>query len=252
MKFFPNKVLTLIFCSALLCSCEQQAADNQSPAGAMQQAPATGTQPGPANNPNLITGTITEKTDAGGYTFVHLDTDAGTVWAAGPVSPIKVGDTLSISKQMPMSNFYSASLERSFDLIYFVSSFDQSGGEPTAVDMMNPHSGLGQSAAIEVNEPMAKAEGGVTITEIMSRADELAGQSVLVRGKVVKMTPQIQGRDWVHISDSPGTDLTITTTDKVSPGDIVVAEGIIGTDKDFGYGYVYDVIMEDAELTVEK
>ncbi len=27
--------------------------------------------------------------------------------------------------------------------------------------------------------------------------------------------------------------------------------GILNTDKDFGYGYAYDVIIEDAEVTVE-
>ena len=37
----------------------------------------------------------------------------------------------------------------------------------------------------------------------------------------------------------------------VKVGDTVVVVGKLSTGKDFGYGYKYDVILEDATVTVE-
>ena len=60
-------------------------------------------------------------------------------------------------------------------------------------------------------------------------------------------------KNWVHLQDGTkdGTnfDLTITTLDSVKAGDIVVFEGKVTLDKDFGAGYFYEVILEDAKLT---
>ena len=42
-----------------------------------------------------------------------------------------------------------------------------------------------------------------------------------------------------------------TTSATAEVGDTVVISGVLVTDKDFGYGYAYDVMIEDAEVTVE-
>jgi hypothetical protein len=34
-------------------------------------------------------------------------------------------------------------------------------------------------------------------------------------------------------------------------GDTVLARGVLVTNKDFGYGYKYDLIIEDANVTIE-
>ncbi|MEZ5059187.1 MAG: hypothetical protein R2879_19300 [Saprospiraceae bacterium] len=69
-------------------------------------------------------------------------------------------------------------------------------------------------------------------------------------GKVVKINPMIMGRNWVHLIDASveEADLTITTQEPVPVGAIVSLEGTIALDKDFGAGYRYDIIMENAEL----
>ena len=43
-------------------------------------------------------------------------------------------------------------------------------------------------------------------------------------------------------------DLTVTTNDKVEVDEEVTFKGKIALEKDFGAGYYYDVIMEDANL----
>lgn len=96
----------------------------------------------------------------------------------------------------------------------------------------------------------------MTIAEIFEHKDHLAGQPVVVRGKVVKTNPGIMGKNWLHIRDGSGVDgsndLTVTSPDALPlVGDTVLVSGILEVNKDFGMGYVYVAIIEDAAITVE-
>ena len=42
---------------------------------------------------------------------------------------------------------------------------------------------------------------------------------------------------------------TRTTSDSAAVGDVVVVKGTVRLDKDFGAGYAYPVIVEDAKIT---
>ena len=75
-----------------------------------------------------LEGTVLEKVDVAGYTYVQVDTAGETVWAAAPSVAVKVGDTVSFSTNMPMENFYSRSLQREFEIIYFVDRFISDSG----------------------------------------------------------------------------------------------------------------------------
>ena len=104
---------------------------------------------------------------------------------------------------------------------------------------------------------ITKADGGLTVVEVYEQKTALANSKVTVRGKVVKSNPGIMGKDWLHIRDGSGADgtndLTVTTTSKPLPelGDVVVIVGTVSLDKDYGMGYQYPVIVEDAVVTVE-
>jgi hypothetical protein len=103
---------------------------------------------------------------------------------------------------------------------------------------------------------IAKAEGGKTVAEVFAEKDALAGQKVTLRGKVVKANANIMGTNWLHVRDGSGAegtdDLTVNTAGFVpSVGDTVLVTGTVALNKDFGMGYSYDVIVEDAEVKVE-
>ena len=103
---------------------------------------------------------------------------------------------------------------------------------------------------------IAKAEGGKTVAEVFAEKDQLAGQKVTVRGKVVKASGNIMDRHWLHVRDGSGSegtnDLTVTmTSDPPKVGDTVVVTGQVSVNKDFGIGYQYDVIIENAEVKAE-
>jgi len=104
---------------------------------------------------------------------------------------------------------------------------------------------------------IAKAEGGKTVAEVFAEKDALAGSPVTFRGKVVKTNPNIMGKNWLHVRDGSGedgtNDLTITTAgDMPAIGDTVLVTGTVTLNKDFGMGYAYDVLIEDAAVTVES
>lgn len=204
-----------------------------------------------------ISGTVVETMDAGGYTYAKLDRGSTQVWVAGPQTKLAVGAVIGKVGGTPMAGFRSDTLGRTFELIYFINSFSVAGGAPP-----NPHTGdpaktgnpepHASAAPIEKIEP---AKGGRTIAQVFGEKLALVGKPIVVRGKVVKLNNGILGRNWLHIQDGTGaagtSDLTITTAAMVALGDVVVVRGTLATDKDFGGGYKYDVLIENATVATK-
>ena len=94
-------------------------------------------------------------------------------------------------------------------------------------------------------------DGCTSISSLLSNKQSFSGKVIRVKGQVTKFNPEIMGKNWVHIQDGSefqgGFDLTITTDKKVSLGDTVTFEGKIVLDKDFGYGYFYNILMEEGK-----
>jgi ribosomal protein S17 len=246
--------------------------------------PATGLPPGgqmpaAATAGKLITGKVAETMDAGTYTYVQVDDGKTKVWAAAPQFKVKKGDTVTVPEGMPMANYKSTTLNRTFDVVYFVGAIgmgDQlpAGAAPAASPMaaMPPMGGAGDQAAQmpegahpRLDPSQAAKDANVTFSGI-KKADKtvadiyggksgLAGKDVSVRGKVVKFSPQIMGKNWIHVQDGTGqagsNDLTVTTLDEAKVGDTVLITGKITLNKDFGMGYKYDLIIEDGKVKVE-
>ena len=84
-----------------------------------------------ANVANAVAaGKVVETMDVDKYTYVQVDTGTEKIWAAGPKCVVKVGDQLAIPEGMPMRNYHSKTLDRDFDLIYFVTAFQDGTGIP--------------------------------------------------------------------------------------------------------------------------
>lgn len=94
-----------------------------------------------------------------------------------------------------------------------------------------------------------------TVAEVYAGQNDLLGTVVKVRGRVVKFNSQIMDRNWVHLQDGTGSagtnDLTVTTADSAKVGDIVLVSGKVSQNRDFGGGYRYALILEDAQVAVE-
>ena len=246
---------------AVACSPKPSDTAGAPPASTLASAPqvpvsATGGQP-PAQSANVFSGTITETMNSGGYTYMHLQSDAKDVWAAGPEFEAKVGEMVAVSLEMPMQNFESKTLKRTFPLLYFVAEVARDGQQPStgktpAAPAMATGHGADQAAVVV--EKLQPPAGGLSIADVFARKAALSGKSVTVRGKVVKFNGGIMDRNWLHIQDGSGTpdahnnDLTVTTDASVKVGDVVTLSGVLGTNKDFGAGYAYDAIIEKAVI----
>lgn len=205
--------------------------------------------------PGKINGKITEVINASGYTYAEVDTGKERIWAAGPVTQLKVGDKIAFTTEMPMDNFHSQSMDRDFSKIYFINKFltDKETSTTMPGDIASAHTPFKRLSAADPVTGISKVKGGHTIAEIHTNKDKLNGKTVRVRGKITKLTTGVLGKNWLHIVDSSTLDdLTVTTDSSAAIGDVVIAEGKLGLNKDFGYGYVYPVILEDAKITKEK
>lgn len=209
------------------------------PAASSTVAPAVPAEAAPV--PATLSGKVVETFNANGYTYVQLDTGAEKIWAAGPATTLEPGMELSISTQMPMHQFHSKALGRDFDRIYFVNRFEGDAA-PAA-----------KTPAVPAGEPLAGIEplaGGQTVAQIRADKQALAGQRVRLRAKVTRYTPKVMGMNWLHVQDSSSAeDLTVTTQAEAAVGDLLTLEGVLALDKDFGAGYVYELIIEGAELS---
>jgi hypothetical protein len=234
-----------------LSACEQQrsrleeAQPPAAPAPAQATAPAPDTAPAPAPADDL-SGTVQETTNAAGYTYARVDHGGVSVWIAGPETTLGVGTKLGAMHGSLMENFHSDTLNRTFDQIYFVNELAIAPGGASP----NPH-GTPAVTATKV-EKLAPAPGGSTIADVFAHKAALAGKPVVVRGQVVKVNNDILGRNWLHLQDGTGgtgtNDLLVTTQAKAALGDIVIAHGKVSLDRDFGAGYKYAVLVEDATI----
>jgi len=204
-----------------------------------------------------LTGKATETMDAASYTYVLIETGSQKSWAAAPQFAVKVGDTVTISDVMPMRNYESKTLKRTFDLVYFTGDVKVNGLPPRAPAPKPAARPPGQAKAPAAPDltGITRAENGQTVAEIITGKAKFAGQPIAVRGRVVKFNAAILGKNWLHLRDGSGgagtNDLTVTTAATVKVGDLVLVTGKLSTDRDFGGGYTYAVIVEDATVAAQ-
>lgn len=264
------KMKYLLLAGCLLTPPSFATAQNAAPAPA-----ATAAAPGDERG---FSGRVIESTNTAGYTYVEVDTGSKKLWAATTQFPVKVGDSVKVGAGVPMTGYHSKTLNRDFDVVYFTGSISvgsggNGAGAVTTLPPGHPPVAGGAMGSLPPGHPsltapattanvavsgIKRAEGGKTINEIYAAKAKLAGKTVSVRGKVVKYNAMILGKNWLHIRDGSGSaekmdnDLTVTTTTPAGVGATVLVTGSVSTNRDFGAGYKYGVIIEDAKVTVES
>jgi hypothetical protein len=219
-----------------------------------------------AEQATTIKGKVLERLDAEPYSYLRIQTGTGETWAAVPKTDKEKGTDVVVSNAMPMAGFESKTLKRKFDMVYFGTLGDAAApAQPAAMGAPGAAPGPGGMAAQHaaaaagpadvgsVKVPKASGADARTVSEVYAQRSALKEKAVTIRGKVVKYNEGIMGRNWLHIRDGSGTagkdnDLTVTTAEKAAVGDVVVVKGKVQIDRDFGAGYSYPVIVEDAKL----
>jgi hypothetical protein len=199
----------------------------------------------------VVKGQVLEVMDVESYTYLRLKTKDGETWAAVGKAPIKKGTEVAIENPMVMNNFESKSLKRTFKTIVF----GNLAGSAPAMDIANAHANTAKASDMgDIRVPKATGANARTVVEIATKSAELKDKAVEVRAKVVKFNGGIMGKNWLHVRDGSGAaadgtnDLLVTTADTARVGDVVTVKGAVHTDRDFGSGYAYKVLIEDASL----
>jgi len=250
----------LLFFAAVGGGCQPRTPESTPPAPTL--APAQRAQATPATSSgSTARGKVLEVLNTAGYTYVRVASEgAAEVWAATTEMAVAVGDDVVFSTAMPMPDFESKTLGRKFDLVYFSDAIEIA--RPDIESLLRPglppppvpaiHGSPKSSRAGVSLEGIEKAPGGLSVAEIVEQADSLSGKEVAVRGRVVKFTGGVLGKNWLHLRDGSGTDggadVTVTTEGMAAVGDLVIARGRVATHQDFGSGYSYDVMIQDALL----
>ena len=216
------------------------------------------------SSPLTVRGQVLEVRDVDAYTYLRLKTKDGEQWAAVSRAPVKKGADVTVRNATVMRDFESKTLQRKFATIVFgelagapaaAGAGAGAGAAPAAGGVGAFHAGL-PKAADPGDVKVAKATGpdARTVAEVAGTKGDLKDKTVVVRGKVVKFTPGILGKNWIHLRDGTGTaadgtdDLVVTTKAETKVGEVVVAKGVVRTNVDLGSGYTYKVLVEEATL----
>ncbi|MBK8944944.1 MAG: DNA-binding protein [Ignavibacteriae bacterium] len=214
------------------------------------------------NSENIPAGmqkiTVTEHMNGGGYTFLKGDENGQEFWVAIRQMPVENGETYYFKDAMEMKNFESKSLNKTFASILFVNEISKSAtSEQKQIPQM--------AASSDHTKPKVEASSnisvehlsdGKTVETIAKDKKNLSGKKIKIKGVVTKYNGGIMGRNWIHIQDGTKfgetVDITVTSNQDAKVGNTIIVEGFLALDKDFGAGYFYDMIIEDASIVVEK
>ena len=277
MRPIPAALLTAAVAVSLACRAK---APEPTPGPASPaEAAAALTAPAPSaedravaaaevHTPEVLAGTVLEAKDAGGYTYLHVQTPDGPAWAAVDKATVKKGARVRVASSVVMDGFESRTLGRRFDRIVFgtlerggapAPAPAQAAGAPpamaAALAAQHATAATGPADVGPIQVSRAAAPEGRTVAEVFAERAGLDGKPVAVRGKVVKFLPGIMGRNWLHLRDGSGSaekkdhDLTVTTSETAVVGDVLLVRGTVRKDLDFGSGYAYPVLVEEAKLS---
>jgi len=201
-----------------------------------------------------LSGKVVETMSSGGYTYINIEKDGTKTWVAVPAMTVTVGQEISVAQGMPMSNFTSKSLNKTFETIIF--STGPVGEQPTAsIEKTASIKKETEKPAEAIKVEKATGPDAYTVAELHEKSTSLDKKGIAVKGQVVKVSASIMGKNWIHIEDGSGdassgnSKIIVTSQELPSVGDVVTAKGTLYKDKDFGSGYKYAVIVEEGSFT---
>src|ERR1035437_3704097 len=235
MKLNTFVLLTCVFLFAVSCKMKNKSGENLAP--------------------NVHQGTAAEVIQTSGYTYIRVSEENKETWIAITRQEVEKGKSYYYQPNIEMTDFVSKELKRTFKTIVFVDKFSDQPITLNKPKMDNMPKGA-QPAIAKEGLKFERAEGGITIAELYANKDSYAGKSVKIKGEVVKYNEGILGKNWVHLQDGTNSngsfDITFTTNDVTKIGDVVTFEGTVALKKDFGYGYFYEVLIENGKLITSK
>ena len=193
--------------------------------------------------------------------FRSLRLEEPDIWIAAPTMAVSEGDQVKYSGGMEMKDFYSKALDRTFESIFFVQNVSLAGQDienmhrEARESYAEKHSAIPEPDSVQAPAPgeVPPLADGKTIVALFDESAQLNGQAVSLRAKVMKVSKNIMGKNWITLQDGTGMEpdnkLVTTSSELVSPGDLVIASGTLKKDVDIGAGYKYKILLEQATFS---
>jgi len=193
---------------------------------------------------------VMETMEAGGYSYILGENNGETKWYAIAAQEVKIGDVFYFANPLVMVDFHSKELDRPFDEISFLMEVSKNPDDlvKSEIELSGMPSGKIITDQLELSLKIPK--GAISIAELYENKQKYVGKAIMVYGQVTKFNPEIMSTNWVHLQDGTSFDgkydLTLTTLQNITVGDVLTFEGIVTLDKDFGYGYLYEILLEES------
>jgi len=258
-KFMLNKnliVISIFSLSLLACDSKPKiivAEETPTSGTAMPEGQPTGVAPGmgsnvPAADVHQVVANEVLQTER--YTYLNVTEAGKSFWIATSKAEAKKGQTYLYRGGLMKTNFESIEFKRTFDTIYLVSNIISATEHPGG-NVAGAPVGEAASKSTSSSGAMPVVKDAIKLSELIANKAKYEGKVITVSGECVKVNNGIMGKNWVHIQDGSKQkgkvlDLTITTNLNIPVGSKVALNGKITLNKDFGAGYRYDIIMEDA------
>lgn len=189
------------------------------------------------------------------YVYLFVEEGDEEYWIATGKQPVEIGNQYFYRGGLLKTNFESKEYGRTFDKVYLVSKLISTNH---ADHNDNSEASKGENnkdiKPASTKEKIVHVAGYTKIADLVSNPEKYQGTEVLLTGTCVKVNPNIMGRNWIHLQD--GTmddyDLVVTSNIPVPEGHTVKLKGVVSLDKDFGAGYRYDILVENAQLILDK
>lgn len=203
------------------------------------------------NHPNVHKVIVDSVLQTTSYTYLLVKEDNNLQWLAIPKKEASIGETFYFQGGMEMRDFKSQELKRMFPSVLFLEGVirpSELEGGKALEDSKDLHKTNNANQEIKINP----VENGITIGELFLNKKKYENKIVKIKGQVTKYNSGIMKKNWIHLKDgSPNSsqhDFVATSVMETKEGEIIVIEGKIILNKDFGSGYFFNVLMEDGKI----
>lgn len=253
---FQSKLFLFLFSFTIACNNGPEVLEAQEAvpeAEAIFKAPSNQTQE-VASSPNsrhkvlLIDSLQGEK-----YSYFKVREAEKEFWIATMKVNLPLQSEYLFDKGLFKTNYYSSEFNRNFEEIYLVSDLrpaqKHSRTVGNAIETLVKGGNSKTSSTIPSESSLERA-GSIKIRELISNADKYVGQEVQLTAKVTKINANIMDRNWLHLQDGSfdSFDMVATSLEAVPAGHIITIKAKLAKDVNFGAGYSYDFILQNAQL----
>ena len=198
---------------------------------------------------------VNEVLPAAKYVYLNVNEGGKQFWIATGMKEIKVGETYYYKGGLLKTNYESKEHNRVFETVYLVTNLvaERHGNNTNDLKISSSNSNQTISANVTTSintDKVVQQKGSIKITELIKDPKKYKGKTIQLTGVCTKVNAGIMDRNWIHIKDGSQDDydLVITSDTFVPEGKLFTMKAVVTLNKDFGAGYVYDLILENGVL----